>query len=154
MLVYSLLLLVHLLCAVLWVGGMATMQFVVRPAAVASLEPAQRLPMMAETLRRFFGVVLVAIVLLLGSGFWMIEIAGGMAVVHRSVHLMLALGLVMSAIFGYLRWAVLPRLLRAVAAANGPEGARQLATIRSLVGINLGFGLLVFAVALLGRVLL
>jgi uncharacterized membrane protein len=149
----ALLLLLHLLAAAFWVGGMAVMHFAVRPSAIAVLEPPLRLPLMAQTLSRFFAGVSVAIVALLASGLGMIWLAGGFARVHWSVHAMLALGLVMMAVFLHIRFAPYPRLLRAVAGREWPVAGAQLNMIRRLVELNLVLGLTVFALAIVGRVL-
>jgi uncharacterized membrane protein len=145
------LLFLHLLAAAFWVGGMATMHFATRPAAVATLEPPLRLPFMADALSRFFIGVSVAIVVLLASGLLMVWVAGGFARVHWSVHAMMTLGLVMTALFLHLRFAPYPRLRRAVAAREWPVAAANLGTIRKLVTLNLALGVLVFALAVIGR---
>ncbi|MGK6308916.1 CopD family protein [Variovorax sp. DT-64] len=150
---HALLLLLHLLSAAFWVGGMAVMHFAVRPSAVAVLEPPLRLPLMAQTLSRFFAGVSVAIVALLASGLGMVWLAGGFARVHWSVHAMLALGLVMMAVFLHIRFAPYPRLLRAVAGREWPVAAAQLNMIRRLVELNLVLGVVVFALAIVGQVL-
>ncbi|WP_119155136.1 DUF4149 domain-containing protein [Caldimonas tepidiphila] len=152
-LLYTVLLCLHVLAAAFWVGGMAVMHFAVRPAAVAALEPPQRLSLMAGALSRFFAGVAAAIVLLLASGAAMIVLAGGMGRVHWNVHAMLGLGLVMAAIFGHIRFASYPRLRRAVAAREWPAAAGALDSIRRLVALNLGLGTLVFVVALVGDAL-
>lgn len=152
-LLISALLCLHLLSAALWVGGMATMHFAVRPAAVATLEPPLRLPFMAAALGRFLGWVGGAIVLLLLTGFAMVGMAGGFARVHWSVHAMLALGLVMMAMYGHIRFAGFPKLARFTASRDWPAAGQALATIRMLVAINLALGVLVFVVAVIGRVL-
>jgi uncharacterized membrane protein len=148
----SILLLLHLLAAAFWVGGMAVMHFAVRPSAVAVLEPPLRLPLMAQALSRFFAGVSAAIVVLLASGLGMIWLAGGFARVHWSVHAMLGIGLVMMALFLHIRFAPYPRLLRAVAAREWPVAAAQLNTIRRLVMVNLTLGVAVFVLAIAGRV--
>ena len=147
----ALLLFLHLIAAAWWVGGMAVMHFAVRPSAVATLEPPLRLPFMATTLTRFLGGVSTAIGVLLASGLLMVWLAGGFAQVHWSVHAMLAIGLVMMALFLHLRFAPYPRLLRAVAAREWPVAAANLNLIRQLVGVNLVLGVIVFAMAVLGR---
>ncbi|RYZ12643.1 MAG: hypothetical protein EOO24_02665, partial [Comamonadaceae bacterium] len=141
----------HLLSAAMWVGGMATLHFAVRPAAASTLPPAQRLPFMAAALDRFFSWVVTAIAVLLATGFGMVGQAGGFAEVHWSVHAMLAIGLVMMALFGHIRLAAHPRLRRHVDAGNWPAAAAQLDSIRKLVAVNLGLGVLVFVVAVVGR---
>lgn len=150
-LVPAVLLLLHLLAAAWWVGGMAVMHFAVRPAAVATLAPPLRLPFMAAALGRFFTGVNVAVVLLLISGFALIGQVGGMRNVHWSVHAMLTLGLVMMAIYGHIRFGVYPKLQRAVAAADWPAAAGRLDLVRRMVAVNLALGLLVFALAVVGR---
>ncbi len=148
---YPILLLVHLLAATFWVGGMAVMLLCVRPAAVATLAPPQRLPLMADTLRRFVRATAVAVLASWASGVSMIEVAGGMAVVLRHVHLMLALGLAMTLVYALVAHQALPRLTAAVARQDWPAAGAALARIRMLVTVNLGLGAAVYAVALLGR---
>ena len=147
----ALLLLLHLLSAAFWVGGMAAMHFAVRPSAVAVLEPPLRLPLMAQALSRFFAGISIAIVVLLATGLGMVWLAGGFARVHWSVHAMLIIGLVMTAVFLHVRFAPYPRLVRAIAAREWPAGAAQLDMIRRLVVLNLALGVLVFALAIVGR---
>jgi len=147
----AVLLLLHLLAAAWWVGGMAVMHFAVRPAAVATLPPPLRLPFMAAALGRFFVGVSLAIVLLLVSGFAMIVQAGGMRQVHWSVHGMLTLGLVMALVYGHIRFGVYPKLQRAVAAADWPAAGGRLHLIRLLVTGNLVLGVAVFALTVVGR---
>ena len=148
---YTVLLLVHLLSATFWVGGMAVMHAVVRPTAVALLTPPARLPFLAAALGRFFLLAGIAIVLVLVSGLAMVEIAGGFAVVPRAVHTMFALGIVMAALYGHVRFALYPRLRRAVAVQDWAGAGTHLAQVRTLVATNLLLGLGVFAVAVLGR---
>ena len=149
----STLLLLHLLAATFWVGGMAVMHFAVRPAAVETLEPPKRLGLMAGALSRFFFGVSVSIVVLLASGLWMVMLAGGFGRVHWSVHAMFGIGLLMMALFLHIRFAPYPRLRRAIVASDWPLAAAQLGSIRNLVSVNLGLGVLVFVVAVLGRAL-
>jgi len=149
----ALLLFLHLLSVTFWVGGMAVMHFAVRPAAVAMLEPPQRLAFMAAALSRFFVGVSVAIAVALASGFALVGLMGGFARVHWSVHGMFTLGLVMTALFLHVRFAPFRRLQRAVAAAQWPVAAAQLASVRKLVAINLTLGVVVYALAIVGRAL-
>lgn len=148
---YALLNLLHVLAAAFWVGGMAVMHFAVRPAAVAALEPPQRLPLMAGALGRFFVGVAVAIAVLLLSGVAMVGMAGGFGRVHWSVHAMFGIGLLMMAIFGHIRFAPYRRLQAAVGARDWPKAGAALGTIRTLVAVNLALGTVVFAVTIVGR---
>jgi uncharacterized membrane protein len=153
-LLYTGLLFIHLIGVVLWVGGMFVLHFAVRPAAAGQLPPPQRLPLLANVLGRFFFWVSIAIVAILASGVGLILGAGGFANAHASVHLMFVLGLVMMAIFVYIRFAPFPRLQRAVAASDWPAAAKELDRVRKLVVTNLALGVVTTAVATLGRALL
>lgn len=147
----SLLLFLHLIAVTFWVGGMAVMHFAVRPAAVATLEPPQRLPFMAAALARFFVGVSIAVATALVSGLALVMAAGGFARVHWSVHGMFTMGLVMMALFLHIRFAPYGRLRRAVAAREWPVAAAQLGSIRTLVAVNLMLGVGVYALAVVGR---
>lgn len=151
MLLYTTLLCLHLLAATLWVGGMAVMHFAVRPAAVQALEPPLRLPFMAAALGRFFAWVSVAVVVLLASGLAMLWLGGGFAAAHWSTHAMFAIGLLMMAVYGHIRFSLHPRLQQAVAAREWPVAAAQLDAIRVRVLFNLTLGVLVFVVAVVGQ---
>src|SRR5690606_5692971 len=60
----SLLFPLHLLAAVVWVGGMFFAYMALRPAAATVLPPPQRLPLWTQTFRRFFPWVWITVVLL------------------------------------------------------------------------------------------
>ena len=152
---YASLKLIHLLSIIVWVGGMVFAHFFLRPA-LQPLEPAVRVRLMAEVLQRFFNAVSVAIVLVLVTGLWMIgNVAkhtvqsGGSFAMPLSWTVMATLGLVMMALFGHIRFALFKRLQRAVAASDWAAGGKALASIRSLVGVNLVLGLLIVVVLLL-----
>jgi uncharacterized membrane protein len=147
----SLALLVHLLAAVVWVGGMAFAHFALRPAAATVLEPPQRLALMAATLTRFFAWVVVSVIAILASGFGLVALAGGFGAVGAHVHAMTALGVAMAAIFAWIRFVPFPRLGAAVAGKAWSAGAAALGSIRRLVAVNLLLGTLTIVVAVLGR---
>jgi uncharacterized membrane protein len=151
-LLVSSLLCLHLLAATIWVGGMAVMHFAVRPVVQQMLDnPPQRLGLMAALLRRFFAWVGAAIVVLLASGFGLIALAGGP--MHGSVMAMLVLGVLMILLVAFTRAVPFVRLQSAVAQARWPLAASALSTIRRLMGVNLALGVVVYGVALIGRVL-
>ncbi|MFL9815157.1 CopD family protein [Stutzerimonas sp. VN223-3] len=138
----------HVLAAVVWVGGMFFAWMVLRPAAVSELQAPERLKLWAEVFRRFFIWVWVTIAVLpiSGIGMWHMRF-DGLAAAPRYVHIMAGLFLVMLALFLRIQLLQLPELKRAVAAQNWPEGGAALGRIRKLVGINLLLGLLVVALA-------
>ncbi len=144
----------HLLSAVIWVGGMFFAYTALRPVAGTLLEPPQRLQLWQQVFAKFFVFVIVAIVVLLATGFWMIfGFYGGMANTGAHVHTMMLLGLIMMALFGHLFFAPYKRLTKAVAAQDWPEGGKQLGTIRKLIAVNLSLGILVVIIASAGRFL-
>jgi uncharacterized membrane protein len=152
---YAILKLLHVLSIIVWVGGMAFAHLCLRPAA-QSLEAPVRVRLMHETLKRFFRLVSVAVLVVLASGVWMIgRVAKETVQAGLSFNMplgwtvMAVLGVLMMAIFGHIRFALFKRLSRAVAASDWPAGGAALAAIRIGVSINLVLGLLVVAATLL-----
>ncbi|BEP46552.1 MULTISPECIES: hypothetical protein [Variovorax] len=148
---YAFLLFIHLLAAAFWVGGMATLHFAVRPAAVATLEPPLRLRTMAAVLRRFFVGVDAAVTLLFVTGVAMILLAGGFRAVHWRIEAMMGIAIVMAGIYVYIRASVFRVMRRAVEESAWPVAAGRLDMVRKLVSLNLALGVAVFGVAIIGR---
>jgi uncharacterized membrane protein len=151
---YTSMLLLHVLGVVVWVGGMFLMHVAVRPAAIELLQPPQRLALIASVLRRFFFWVAIAVVAVLLTGIGMILESGGFRNAHLSVHVMFAIGLAMMAIFLHIRFAPFRRLQSAVVSSDWPVAARHLEQVRLLVTTNLVLGTLTIAVATIGRAVL
>ncbi|AOV18060.1 hypothetical protein BJI67_14200 [Acidihalobacter aeolianus] len=148
-----LLLTLHLLSAVVWVGGMFFAYVALRPAAVAVLEPPPRLRLWEATFARFFPWVWLAVILLLGTGLWMMfAFFGGMKSAPY-IHAMFGIGIVMMLIYAHIFFAPYRRLRQANAAENFAEGGRRLGQIRKLIGVNLMLGLVVIVIAGLGPTL-
>lgn len=138
----------HILAAVIWVGGMFFAYVALRPAAAGLLEPPLRLPLWSQTFARFFPWVWVAIVVLPLTGYWMIlGPFEGFANVGLYVHVMQALGWVMIVIFLHVYFAPFQRMNRAIAAGDFKAAGAQLAQIRRLVGVNLILGLVTITIA-------
>ncbi|MBC7624105.1 MAG: DUF4149 domain-containing protein [Aeromicrobium sp.] len=150
MTLYALLLLIHLLATVVWVGGMAFTLFCLRPVAIAVLPPPQRIPLMHAALERFFKIVVMAIALLLTTGVIMIITIDtkNMSVAWMW---MVGLGVVMMSVFFHLRAAPFSRLGKCVETQDWPAAAKQLEQIRLGVMWNLTIGLAIIAVMKLGR---
>jgi uncharacterized membrane protein len=141
----------HLLAATVWVGGLF-FAFVCLRSAAAGLDAAHRLQLWADALGMFFRWVWAAVVLLLGTGLWMIfSLPGGMKGVGLHVHLMLGLGIVMMLLAGHTQFAPLKRLRRAVAGSHWADAGRALNQARLFIGITLLLGLAVLAIASGGR---
>ncbi|MEJ2108178.1 MAG: CopD family protein [Acidiferrobacteraceae bacterium] len=148
---YATTLTLHLLSAVIWVGGMFFAYMALRPAAVRTLEPSQRLPLWAATFQRFFPWVWAAILVLPATGYWMIFVELADVAGHRLyVDIMQGIGFVMIAIFLHVFFAPFQRLNRAVAAQDWQAAGHQLNQIRMLVLLNLILGICTIIVAVSG----
>ncbi|RRQ23107.1 CopD family protein [Thiohalobacter thiocyanaticus] len=142
----------HLLAAVIWIGGMFFAWMALRPVAASLLEPPLRLPLWSQTFARFFPWVWLAVILLPVTGYWMLfDVFGGMGRAGLHIHLMQGLGWLMILLFLHVFFAPYKRLKRAVAAGDWPAGGQQLAMIRRLIGINLSLGLVLVVIVAAGR---
>ncbi len=149
---HAIAIILHILSALVWVGGMFFAHQVLRPVAAVVLDPPQRLPLWLHTLQRFFRWVWLAIPLLLLSGYWMAwNLFGGFAAFPLYVNVMQGLGWLMMLLYLHVYFAPYQRLRRHVASADWPAAAIQLASIRRMVGVNLVLGLIVVSVAAAGR---
>jgi len=149
---YNALKLLHVLSIVVWVGGMVFAHFFLRPAAQA-LEPPVRVRLMHGVLQRFLAAVAASVVVVLTTGLAMVGVVSvasdGAFKMPPDWHFMIAVGLVMMAIFGHIYFALLSRLDAAVAAGDWPAGGQALARIRTWVGVNLLLGTAIIAAVLL-----
>ncbi|MGA8132656.1 MULTISPECIES: CopD family protein [Pseudomonas] len=148
MTVFALVYTLHVLAALVWVGGMFFAWMILRPAAMAALEGPARLKLWLQVFQRFFVWVWVAVVLLPISGVGLIQLRfSGFETAPRYVQVMMGLYIVMVAVFIRIQSLQLPDLRQAVEAQDWPAGAATLGRIRRLVGINLLIGLVLVAVA-------
>lgn len=143
--------LIHLLAVLIWVGGMFFAHLVLRPAAAETLEPPQRLQLLDAVFRRFFNWVWGASGAILVTGLYVVYLSGGIIHAARHVHIMLASGLAMMAIFGYLFFACYVPFSLHVAKRRWQEAEEMLGRIRRLVALNLVLGLLTVSVAAIAR---
>ncbi|MDH5181157.1 MAG: CopD family protein [Gammaproteobacteria bacterium] len=142
----------HMLAAVIWVGGMFFAYVCLRPVAATLLDPPQRLPLWVHVFGKFFPYVWICVVTLPLTGYWMIfNRLGGMAGAPMYVHIMNGIGTVMILIYMHVYFAPFRRLKQAVADQNWPEGGKKLAQIRMLVALNLTLGIITVLVAAGGR---
>lgn len=147
----SVLVALHILSAVIWVGGMFFAIVVLRPAA-GVMEPPERLPLWGRVFPIFFGWVWVAVVLLPVTGYWMIfQGWGGFARLPVYLHLMQGIGWLMILIFFHLWFAPYRRFKAALAAGDLPAAGRQINQIRWIVTGNLLLGLINAALGASGR---
>jgi uncharacterized membrane protein len=141
----------HVLAAVLWVGGMTFALLVLRPA-LSVLEPPQRLALHLAVLGRFFRLVWHAMPALLLTG-WLLLFGwyGGFRGAGWHVHLMHLTGLLMAAVFLALVLRPWKEFQAAMQAGDRAAAGAAMVWVRSLVLANLGLGLLTVAVAAWGR---
>jgi len=148
----SLYILLHIVSAVLWVGGMFFAHACLRPIVAEQLEPAQRLKLWVAVFGRFFPVVWAALITLLVTGYLMIfAVWQSMAAAPVYIHIMNGLGIIMILIFMHVFFGPYKRLKNAVASTDWPAGGKALAQIRMLVGVNIILGVIVISVASAGR---
>ena len=138
----------HVLAALIWVGGMFFAWMVLRPAAVTALEGPARLKLWVEVFQRFFVWVWIAVVILPISGVGLLQMRfNGFETAPRYVQIMMGLYIVMTALFIRIQSLQLPELRKAVEAQAWADGAAVMGRIRRLVGCNLIVGLVLVAIA-------
>ena len=141
----------HILAAVIWVGGMFFAHMALRPS-LAGLEPPSRLTLMNAVLGRFFAWVWAAVIILPVSGYIQIfMIDGDLSATSLHVHIMQGIGWVMIVLFFGLYALPYQRFRDAVAAEDWPAAGGHMAPIRRIVGINLLLGLITVVVGSTGR---
>ncbi|MCF8477894.1 MAG: CopD family protein [Pseudolabrys sp.] len=141
----------HILGAVVWVGGMFAAYVCLRPAAGALDGPA-RLTLWRNFFAKFFPWVWVSVLLLLASGYWMLVASfGGFKGAALYVNLMQLLGLVMVGLFVWLFHGPWLKFKRAVDAKDYATAGILLNRIRRIIAINLPIGLIVVIIGGTGR---
>ncbi len=143
----GILLLLHLLGVVLWVGGMGFGVMALRPS-LAALEVGPRLALMGRVHSKFFRIVWVAMPLVVLSGYLLLfGVYGGFRGVSWPIHVMHLLGLIMAGIFVTIWFGPYKMLTRAL--EHGAEGQAMAAAsnerIRKLVGVNFTLGVIAIA---------
>lgn len=135
----KILLALHLLGAVVWVGGMFFALLVLRPS-LSVLEPPQRLALHMQVFRRFFLIVWHAMPAVIVTGYALVFTRyAGFAGINHAVATMHVLGWVMALVFLAIFFVFWKRL------QGGDKAA--LDKIRQLITVNLALGLLVIVVA-------
>ena len=135
---------VHVLCAVIWVGGMFFAYLVLRPS-LSVLEPVQRIALHTQVFRRFFLMIWHAMPLILLSGFTMLFVFdGGAEDAAWNINAMMLIGLVMSAVFVLIIFGPYARFRRTTDRATAVASIDR---IRKLIGANLVLGIISVVVA-------
>ncbi len=146
----SLAITLHILAAIIWVGGMFFAHMALRPAVNELLQPPQRLPLMLKVLDGFFPWVWGSVILILISGYW-IMLSVYSSGIPLSQWSMAILGTIMAAIFVFIYISPYRRMAVALQRTELPKAGVAMALIRRLIGTNLILGLLVTVVAVAGK---
>jgi uncharacterized membrane protein len=141
---YNTIVFIHLVCAIVWMGGMSFMLAALRPAVLA-LENPVRAKLMLTVWRRFFTMAGMAVVGLLLTGGHLYAKSMAVGVVSPGKNIMAGIGVLMFLIFGHIVFAGFRKYARALAAGDSALAQRAAATIHTLVIINFCLGWLAIA---------
>ena len=145
---WGIVLAIHILCIVIWVGGMFFALVVLRPS-LSTLDPAPRVAVHSQVFRRFFLVVWHVMLIALITGYAMLfGVYGGFAGANWAIQTMQGLGLIMGAVFLVVYFGPWPRFRAAVSPARAAGAADN---IRKLILLNLVLGLVTVVIAAFGR---
>jgi uncharacterized membrane protein len=143
----------HLLAAVIWVGGMFFAVYVMRLAA-GPMEPLERVALWGRGFKKFFPWVWIAVFLLPATGYYMV-FAGysGFKDLPLPYHIMHGAGWLMIALYLHMWFGPYARFKKALEGNDVPEAGKNLNQIRIVVTVNLWLGLVNVVLSVLGRYL-
>ncbi len=134
----SLLLSLHLLAAITWIGGIFVIDLFLVPVLRRHLaDPAARLTIIYRLFRGFFAWVWLAGTMLLASGYLVVFRFGGFAALSATMWVMVAGGTFMVLLALYVFFFPFLALHRAVHDADWARAAKAAGRIRWLSSINL-----------------
>lgn len=139
----------HILGAVVWVGGLFFIYFALRPA-VFDMDLADRLVLWRKCLDNFFPWLWGAIAALLGSGYGLV-IAFPDEIDGLHVLIMQGLGWIMILLFGHTYFSTYRRMGEALDSGDTSAAAQQIEKFRLTLIANLGLGLLTVVIGASGR---
>ncbi len=146
----SILLSLHLLAAIVWVGGLFFMLLVLRPALLSLPSPLP-LGVMRRALGRFLPMVWICVALLVATGYACVFlIFGGFAAAGWHVRVMHASGMTMVALFLLLWFGPWRRFRQHLDGGNMEAAVRSLGLIRRIAMINLLLGVITACVSVTG----
>lgn len=143
MTIYVILKALHLLCAVLWVGGMFFAYVVLRPS-MAAIDAPQRMLLHTRVFKKFFLVIWHAMPVAIISGFAMIGLRWNMAAAPWQINAMMGLGVLMGVVFLAIFFGPYRQFRRTT---DRNRMTSSLDSIRKLIGVNLVLGLATVIVA-------
>lgn len=141
----------HLLGVLFWVGGIVFAYTVLRPAT-GPLEPPVRLALWRRVFARFIPWVGIAITAILVGGYGLVfALYGGFKGLPLYINVMQGTGLLMVLLYLHFVAAPYRRFKTAVDAGVWPEAARNLNQMRIIVGINAILGVFTLIVGATGK---
>ena len=127
----TVLLTLHLLAAIIWVGGMFFIWMVLRPV-LDTMDEEPCLTLWATVLSRFFHWVWGSIIVLLITGFSLISLRGGFSTVSLAEYIMIGTGVLMIALFKFVYIVPFDHLRRGVEQTKWQVARYALRTIHLL----------------------
>ena len=124
---------VHAVAAIIWVGGMFFAYSILRPT-LGGVDGPQRLQIWAGVFGKFFPWVWASAILLLLTGYWQIFWDfGGIQGTGIHIKLMMGIGILMVFIFFYLFFGPYEKFKACIAEQDWTQAAERLNQIRQLV---------------------
>ncbi|MCG0994239.1 hypothetical protein LHT11_03355 [Acetobacter indonesiensis] len=142
---WSLILALHIISIVVWIGGAAYATIILRPS-LSLLDATQRNSVHLQTLGRFFRMLMHVIPTVLITGWLMIIHEGGFAHAPWTTNVMQLLGLIMAGLFVRVQMGPYQKARRAIR----PQPA-TFDSIRNQILVIVALGLLTILVAALGH---
>ena len=131
---------IHLLCVVLWVGGMAFLLLTLRPSANA-IDPAARLVLQGAVFRRFFRTIWQVMPMAIVSGLLLLILLYSHQKMPWEVMVMQTGGVLMAALF--IGTVLVPNKRFQAKLAAGTATAEDAAPVRRLIWLSLAIGAVV-----------
>jgi uncharacterized membrane protein len=131
---------IHLLCVVLWVGGMAFLLLTLRPS-LSAIDPAARLVLQGAMYRRFFRTIWQVMPMAIVSGLLLLILLYSHQKLPWEVMVMQTGGVVMAALF--VGMVLVPNKRFQAKLAAGTATAEDAAPVRRMIWVSLGIGALI-----------
>lgn len=150
---FSLLIALHMLAAMMWVGGMGFALFVLRPSVAEMAQPLRQ-ELWRRVLARFFRILWLIIPVVLGSGYGALYL-GYHGLGNGGFHIMVmqTTGWMMVILFLFASLISFTFFKRALDRNDDVAAARALERIRQIVTANFTLGLFTVAIGAAGTLL-
>ncbi|HIJ82612.1 MAG: uncharacterized protein HW380_3957 [Magnetococcales bacterium] len=144
---------IHLISAIIWIGGMFFANWMLRPA-VENLDLPAKVRLWIDVLERFFSWIWVIVFTQPATGYWMVFYElGGFHHAGMHIFLMQIVGLFMIFVFFWVYFVLFKNMKRMAKEELFPEAGMYMMKIRRMVLLNLTLGSMVSTLAVVGRFL-